>query len=74
MRPRQDSDDGHHPAIFVIEDMAVIDEVADVGPAEIHSDLYARIGTGAGLIGEIHGIEHLLLGSIHLAYHRVPGA
>jgi hypothetical protein len=34
LRPGQDSDDRHHPAIFVIEDMAVIDEVADVRPTK----------------------------------------
>ena len=61
MRPRQNSDDRHHPAIFVIEDVAVIDEVADVRPSKIHPHCDTRIRTSSLPKSDVSRIEDLLI-------------
>ena len=45
-RLREDADDRHHAAVLVVEDMAVVDEITDIGAAEIHSHFYAGIRPG----------------------------
>src|SRR6185312_11196955 len=47
LRMRQNTNDRHHAVVLVSEDVAVIDEVADVGSAEVHTHLDARVGSGA---------------------------
>ena len=36
-------DNRHHPAVFMLQDVAVIDKIADVGAAKIHSHGHTRI-------------------------------
>ena len=53
--------DCHHSSILMVENMAMVDEVAHVRPAEIHPQSYTRIRTGPGPIRNIHCVEELLL-------------
>ena len=45
-RLREYADDRHHAAVFMVEDVAVVDEITDIGAAEIHSHFYAGIRSG----------------------------
>ena len=61
MGSRQNSDDRHHAAIFVIEDMAVIDEVADVRSSKIHPHRDTGIWTSSLPKWDVNRIEDLLI-------------
>src|SRR5882757_8857770 len=54
-------DGRHHAAVFVFEDMAVVDEVADVRSAEIHPYRHARERPPACPERHIDHVEKLLL-------------
>src|ERR1700761_9555881 len=62
----QDADNRHHAVILVFENVAVIDEVADIHPAKIHSHGHAGIGSGSSPIRDVHRVEELPL----LWWHR----
>lgn len=49
----------HHAAILVLENMAVIDEIAGRRATEIHADLDAWIWAASRPVGNLEGIEIL---------------
>ena len=48
----------HHAAVFVFQQMAVVEERADdIGIAEVHAQLDAgKLGTGAVPVGDVDGV------------------
>ena len=59
---RQHPDDRHHSVIFVIENMAMIDEITDIRSSEVHPQSHVRIGTSASPIGHIDRADHVAAG------------
>ena len=60
-RLRKHADNRHHAEILMIENVAVLDEVADCRPAEIHLDLDVCRIAFAVPIGHLEDIVELLL-------------
>jgi hypothetical protein len=61
--PVEDPDDRHHATIFMRQDVAMIDKIADVRTAKIHADRHARIRTGARPVRDLNRVMELLLRS-----------
>jgi len=49
-----DADDRHHAVVFVLRDVAVIDEVADIESPEVRARLDAREGMARVTVPEWH--------------------
>ncbi len=56
--PRHDLDSAHHAAVFVLEDVAVVEEGADdVGIAEIHPQPNAGVAQHPAVeVGHVHRV------------------
>src|SRR5258707_12607477 len=52
-------DNRHHSTVFVLQDVTVIDEVANVRAAKIHSHRHARIRSMPTPVGDVNHVEHL---------------
>src|ERR1700732_4953420 len=58
-------DDRHHAVVLVAEDVAVIDEVADVRAAEVHAHLDARERARARPVRDLEHVEVLAVRDRH---------
>ena len=57
----QDSDHRHHPIVFMLENMAMINKIPDSQAAKIHAHFDAWIRPRATPIGNFYQIKKLLL-------------
>jgi len=60
----QNTNNGHHAIVLVAQDMAVINEIADIGATEIHAHSDAGIGSRAGPIRHLDHIKELSVGRV----------
>ena len=68
---RQHPNDGHHALILVVENVAVINEVPNIGTAEVHPNPHARIGVVRVSVPE-RNLDHIHELALNGLYRLTP--